>query len=81
MNEGGSGVQSNSDQDCMGLNHAISYARYVPSLLFHEWFKEASLPALNTTFLCSDPHRGKQCSTLAIQSDLLYLRYKNRKTV
>jgi hypothetical protein len=42
--KGESCVQSHSDLDCKGSIPAIPNARYVPSLLCHERFNEASLP-------------------------------------
>ncbi len=42
--KGESGVQSHSDLDGVGSIPAIPNARYVPSLLCHERFNEASLP-------------------------------------
>ena len=44
MVKGESGVQSHSDLDGVGSIPAIPNARYVPSLLCHERFNEASLP-------------------------------------
>jgi hypothetical protein len=48
--KGESGVQSHSDLDGVGSIPAIPNARYVPSLLCHELFNEASLPAYVTYF-------------------------------
>jgi hypothetical protein len=44
--KGESGVQSHSDLDGVGSIPAIPNARYVPSLLCHERFNEASLPVI-----------------------------------
>ncbi len=47
--KGESGVQSHSDLDGVGSIPAIPNARYVPSLLCHERFDEASLPVCRLT--------------------------------
>jgi hypothetical protein len=51
--KGESGVQSHSDLDGVGSIPAIPNARYVPSLLCHERFNEASLPRLHILHICS----------------------------
>ena len=49
--KGESGVQSHSDLDGVGSILAIPNARYVPCLLCHERFNEASLPAVGCLYL------------------------------
>ena len=57
--KGESGVQSHSDLDGVGSIPAIPNARYVPSLLCHERFNEASLPVYHDTLIAFQHESGQ----------------------